>query len=189
MTKLEQVYGSSLYELAREEDLEEEILLDLRQVGALMEENPAYGRFLATVSISKEERCQALEEAFGGRVRPYVLNFMKLLCENGYMHCFPSCIKEYVRRYNEEQGIVEVCAVTAVSMNPSLQDALREKLQQLLGKTVELTCRVDEACMGGVKLELPGRQLDGTVKSRLDKLAASLRQAGTNVEGEVETWN
>lgn len=189
MTRQERVYGSSLYELAKEEGLAEEILSELRQVGAILEENPAYGRFLATVSVSKEERCHALEEAFGGRVRPYVLNFMKLLCENGYMACFPGCIKEYIRRYNEDEGIVEVCAITAVAMSSSLQDALREKLQQLLGKTVELTCRVDKTCMGGVRLELPGRQLDGTVKSRLDTLAASLREAGTQTEGEVEIWN
>ena len=32
--------------------------------------------------------------------------------------------------------------------------------------------------MGGVLLELPGRQLDGTVKNRLDGLAAS-RKATT----------
>jgi len=29
--------------------------------------------------------------------------------------------------------------------------------------------------MGGVLLELPGRQLDGTVKQRLDNLAAALK--------------
>ena len=31
--------------------------------------------------------------------------------------------------------------------------------------------------MGGVLLELPGRQLDGTVKHRLDALSASLKAA------------
>ena len=177
MTKLEQVYGGSLYALAKEENLEQEILEEIRQISAIFEENPEYVSFLSTLSIAKESRCKALDEAFGGRVQPYVLNFMKLLCENGYMNQFHGCVKEYVRLYNQAHDIVEVCAVTAVPMNVELQKALHEKLQTVLGKTVELQCRVDEACMGGVRLELPDRRLDGTVKHRLDKLAAALQGA------------
>ena len=62
-------------------------------------------------------------------------------------------------------------------MSDKLTAALKAKLEATLGKTVELSCRVDPACMGGVRLELPGRQLDGTVKNRLDGLAASLKNA------------
>ena len=174
MTKLEQVYGSSLYALAQEEGLTGEILQQLRQVDAIFAENPDYEQFLSTLSISKEERCKALDEAFGGRVQIYLLNFMKLLCENGYMRHFRGCVKEYIRLYNSENGIVEVCAVTAVPMKEELRKALHEKLQTVLGKTVELRCRVDKTCMGGVRLELPDGRLDGTVKHRLDKLADAL---------------
>ena len=60
---------------------------------------------------------------------------------------------------------------------PLLLHKLLQKLQTVLGKTVELNCKVDPACMGGVLLELPGRQLDGTVKHRLDALSASLKAA------------
>ena len=58
MTKLEQVYGGSLYDLAKEEGLTEQIGGELRQVLALFDENPDYGRFLATLSIAKTERGQ-----------------------------------------------------------------------------------------------------------------------------------
>ena len=81
------------------------------------------------------------------------------------------------RRYHEDHNIVEVRAVTAVPMNEKLTAALKAKLEATLGKTVELSCKVDPACMGGVLLELPGRQLDGTVKNRLEGLAASLKAA------------
>lgn len=175
MTKSEQVYGGSLYELAKEEGKEETIYTQLQQVMQLMEENPDYGRLLQNVSISKQERCAVLEEAFGGRIEPYLLNFMKILCENAMMGQLKGCAGEFRRRYNEDHDIVEVCAVTAVEMSQAIREKLRDKLQQILGKTVELRCRIDPGCMGGVLLELPGRQLDGTVKHRLDALGASIR--------------
>ena len=175
MTKLEQVYGGSLYDLAKEEGLTEQIGGELRQVLALFDENPDYGRFLATLSIAKTERCAALDEAFGGKIQPYLLNFMKILCENGTIGHLKGCAQEYRRRYNEDHGIVEVCAVTAVPMADGLRDKLRIKLEATLGKTVELKCKEDPKCIGGVLLELPGRQLDGTVRHRLDDLGRSLQ--------------
>lgn len=177
MTKTEQVYGGSLYDLAKEEGLDRAILDELTQVIAIFDGAPDYWRLLSTVSIAKEERCKALDEALGGRVQPYLLNFMKILCENGTMGSFKGCAKEYRHRYNEDNNIVEVRAVTAVPMNEKLTAALQAKLETVLGKTVELSCKVDPACMGGVLLELPGRQLDGTVKHRLDALSASLKAA------------
>lgn len=177
MTKLEQVYGGSLYALAKEEGLEREILGELREILKIFDENPDYIPFLSTLSIAKDARCKALDEAFGGKIQPFALNFMKILCENGYMSRFSGCVKEYIRLYHLDNDIVEVCAVTAVPMAEELQTALHEKLQKVLGKTVELTCKVEERCMGGVRLELPDRRLDGTVKNRLDKLAAALMGA------------
>ena len=177
MTKTEQVYGGSLYELAREEGLTEQILEELQQLIALFDAEPDYWRFLDTRSIPKETRCAALDEALKGRVQPYLLNFLKILCENGTAGQLKGCAREYRRRYHEDHNIVEVRAITAIPMQERLQQALQTKLEAVLGKTVELTCKVDPACMGGVLLELPGRQLDGTVKHRLDALAASLKTA------------
>ena len=177
MTKMEQVYGGSLYDLAKEEGLTEQIYTELQQVIAIFDGAPDYWRFLQTLSIAKDERCKALDEALGGRIQPYLLNFLKILCENGTVGGLKGCAQEYRRRYNEDHNIVEVRATTAVEMKPQLREALQEKLQTLLGKTVELTFKVDPACMGGVLLELPGKQMDGTIKHRLDALGAALKNA------------
>ena len=175
MTKTEQVYGGSLYELALEEGLSREILTQLDQVIAVFDENPDYWRFLSTLSIAKDERCKALDQALKGKIHPYLLNFLKILCENGTVGQLKGCAREYRRRYHEDNAIVEVCAVTAVAMNEALQTKLQKKLEGMLGKTVELSNKVDPACMGGVLLELPGRQLDGTVRHRLEDISKILK--------------
>ena len=138
MTKQDQVYGGSLYELAKEEGLEEKIGGELTAVVKIFDETPDYWRFLGTLSISKQERCAALDEALGGKVEPYLLNFMKILCENGTIAALRGCAAEYRRRYNDDHDIVEVCAVTAVALREQMQSKLTEKLQSVLGKTVEL---------------------------------------------------
>ena len=114
MTALGAEYGGALYALAAEEGLEEAILEELCEVRGLLAENPDYEKLLALPSVPKAERCAALDEAFGGRVQPYLLNFLKILCEKGAIRALPDCLKEYRARYNEAHGILEATAVTAV---------------------------------------------------------------------------
>ena len=68
-----------------------------------------------------------------------------------------------------------VRAVTAVPLTQTQTQKLREKLEKLTGKTVELENRVDPECLGGVRLDYNGMRVDGTVQNRLDSIRGLLR--------------
>lgn len=170
MTQTAKTYGSALYELAVEEKLSGEILEELNVLCPAMQENPEFIRLLSTPSISKEERCQVLDSSFRGKLQPYLLNFLKILCERGYMRDLQGCYQEYRSRYNADNGILEATAITAVPLSDGLRQRLHDKLAAITGKTVDLTMRVDPACIGGIRLELDGTELDGTVRHRLDDM-------------------
>lgn len=175
MTQTAQTYGESLYELARDEQLGEEILSQLQMVSRLWQENPQYIRLLSSPTVPKQECCDVLDESFRGRVHPYLLNFMKILAENGTVSQLPGCEEAYRRRYNEENGIVEVAVVTAMPLSKSLQEKLRARLEAYTGKTIVLRPRVDAAILGGIRLEMAGKRLDGSVRNRLEDLQATLQ--------------
>ena len=175
MTRTAKTYGGALYDLAQEEHLEDALLSDLVGVQAVLDQNPDYLRLLCTPSIPKDERRRLLDEAWRGQIHPYVLNFMKLLCDNGTLRELSGCAQEYRRRYNAAHDILEVRAVTAVALRPELLDKLRAKLEAQTGKRIELSSRVDESLLGGVLLELPDRQLDGTVAYHLEEIQRILR--------------
>ena len=56
MTKTAKIYGDSLYDLAAEEKLTEEILPQMEQVAVLFKENPDYLTLLSEPSVAKAER-------------------------------------------------------------------------------------------------------------------------------------
>ena len=172
MTEVAKMYGGSLYDLAAEEGLEESILTQLDQVTALFGQYPDWLRLLSQPNIPKKERCALLDEALApGGVHRYLLNFLKLLCERGSLGEVKGCAREYRRRYNAAHGILEVTAVSAVPLTPEQTEKLRQKAQQMTGKAVELTVKLDKRVLGGIRLELDGVQLDGTVRSRLETLS------------------
>lgn len=174
MTDAAKNYGGALYELARDEALSERLLGEITALNESFSTEPGFVRLLSAPSIPKQERCRILDDSFRGKVHPYVLNFLKILTEKGYIREFGSCCQVFRRRYNEDNGIVSVTAVTAVPLNEELRTKLLSKLSQVTGKQIDLSCRVDPKTLGGVRLDFDGKQVDGTVRRRLDDLRAIL---------------
>ena len=170
MTEIARMYGGSLYDLAAEEGLETRILGELDEVAALLEANPDYMHLLSTPSIPKKERCGLLDEALRDKVHLYVLNFLKILCEKGTLRELPGCARAYRVRYNEAHGILEATATTAVAMTEAQEKSLHEKLEKLAGETIDLKTKVDAEVLGGIRLDIEGTELDGTVQNRLATL-------------------
>lgn len=170
MTEIARMYGGSLYDLAAEEGLDTRILGELDEVMTLLKANPDYLHLLSTPSIPKKERCGLLDEALRGQVHLYVLNFLKILCEKGTLRELPGCARAYRVRYNEAHGILEATATTAVAMTAEQEKSLHEKLEKLTGKTIDLKTKVDAKVLGGIRLDIEGTELDGTVQNRLATL-------------------
>ena len=177
MTETAKMYGGSLYDLAAEEGLETRILGELDEVQQLLKQNPDYLRLLSTPSIPKKERCGLLDEALRDQVHLYVLNFLKILCEKGTLRELSGCARAYRVRYNQAHGILEATATTAVAMTEQQAKSLHEKLEKLTGKTIDLKTKVDAKVLGGIRLDIEGTELDGTVRSRLAGLRSSIAAA------------
>lgn len=170
-------YGGALYDLAREEALEQQILQELHEVSELFRQNPDYARLLMEPSIEKAERAKLIDEAWGGNIHPYTVNFLKLLCDNGTICSLPDCFHAFRARYNRDYGIIDVRAVTAIPLSPAQTARLKEKLEAKCKKKVELTVRTDASLLGGIRLELPDKQLDGSVQSHLNQIQQLLENS------------
>lgn len=175
MTQIGNAYAQGLYALAKDEGLTETILQQLDALHTAFREEPSFLRLLSTPNLSKQERLSVLDSSLRQQVHPYVLNFLKLLTEKGAISHFPHCCVAFREQYNADNGILPVQAVSAVPLSEAQVQKLTEKLEVITGKTVELTNRVDPDCLGGVRLDYDGKRVDGTVKNRLDGIAAALK--------------
>lgn len=174
MTEVGTNYGGALYELAAAEGLTQEILGQLQVLTESFAAEPAFSGLLCAHSLSKAERCKILDDSFAGKVHPYVLNFLKILTEKGYVRQFADCCKAYRMRYNADNNILPVVAMTAVALSQEQSARLKEKLEKLTEKTVELTNRVDSHVLGGVRLDFDGKCMDDTLAHRLESVRALL---------------
>ena len=175
MTEIANVYGGALYDLAKDENLTEQLLKELNALDQAFAQEPGFVGLLSSPNLPKAQRVQVLEDSFRSNFHPYVLNFLKILTEKGYIRHFPECCKVYRERYNTDNGILPVTAVTAIPLSDALRKKLADKLATTTGKRIELTCKVDPDCLGGVRLDYDGKRLDDTVSHRLDSVRGLLK--------------
>jgi F-type H+-transporting ATPase subunit delta len=170
------LYGGSLYELAAEEQLTDAMLEQVQEIRQIFRENPEYVRLLQEPSVPIKERTGLIETAFGTQAERYLVNFLKLLCERGILGEYAGCCEEFVQRYNADHNIAEAVVTSAVELTEEQAAALTERLRQISGKKISLTRKTDPSILGGLRVELEGKQLDGTVQSRLSGISRKLNE-------------
>ena len=175
MTQVGSVYGEALYELASAEDLTKQILEEMRALCAGFREEPSFIRLLRSPNLAKQERIEIIDRCFASKVHVYLLNFLKILTEKGYIHHFDDCTAAFEQLFNRDHNILPVTAVTAVQMNPEQISALTAKLSGITGKSVVLRNRIDSSCIGGVRLDYDGLSLDDTVSARMASIRETLK--------------
>ncbi len=167
-------YGGALYVLAKEENLCPELQRELETLGESFRAEPEFETLLSAHTLSKTQRCQILDACFQGELHPYVLNFLKILVEKGYIRFFRDCCEAYTARYYEDSGILPVTAVTAVPLTTAQEQTLKAKLQSITGKQILLTGKLDPRVLGGIRLDYSGLRLDDTIAHRLERLKTML---------------
>jgi F0F1-type ATP synthase delta subunit len=78
-----------------------------------------------------------------------------------------------ITRYLADHGVVIAEVTSAFGLAEATKEALKALITKETGaKDVELTEAIDKTVLGGVKLALPGRELDTTIARKLNQLRA-----------------
>lgn len=167
-------YGRALFLITEEDRLSDKVLADVKTAERILADNPEYIKLLNSPALPKEERVMLADKAFTA-LEVSLLNLIKILIEKRELHLFSKVAKEYSTLYDESRGILRVEAVTAIPLTDGQRSAMTDRLSKSLGKTVVLRNTVDPSTLGGVKIRYSGVQLDGSVKTRLDKFEEALK--------------
>jgi len=101
-------------------------------------------------------------------------NLLALLSENGRLATLAEIAAQFDKLKSDAENKVFVRLSAASEVDARQIENMTEALRRKLGRTVELEVEVNPNLIGGAIVRADDRVIDGSVKSRLQRLAASL---------------
>lgn len=167
-------YGDALFMLAKELDEIDIVKNDFDTLSAAVEENSEYLKLLDTPSLSREERVNLVDAAFG-TLNKNLVNLIKILAERRLVYLVSKIRQAYMLAYDEHYNIERVEAISAIPLTSEQINKLQLKLEKVTGKQIVVKNTIDSSILGGMKLRYLGIQLDGSIKTKLDNFEKSLK--------------
>jgi len=174
--ELAQVYGRSLFEVAREQGKLDELREQLGQLADALDENRELAVFFFSPYFSTAEKQQALGRLLDG-ADPVFVNFLKLLIENHRMPVIFRIRHEYERLWDEENRTLPVEITSAIALDEAMTESLGRTIGERAGRKVTLAARVDPDILGGVIIRVGNSILDASIRNRLEQLRRHVAQA------------
>ncbi len=168
MADLSKEYSAALFSLAMENTLVDRFKAELGQIKDSIDED--YILILKSPALSLGARLDIIEEAFGGSMHEYIVSFVKLLCENGQIELLPNTIDEFFEMCHELENRAHAKIYYVMEPSQSQKEKLEIKLSEMTGKKIDALYIKDTSLIGGIKIELDDKIIDGSLSARLSNI-------------------
>lgn len=178
---LSEIYARSLFELAESKggrEMIEGCLGELEDILEMARGNPRFGEFLASRVLPVKDRANSLTKIFKGKSSDLTLRFLQILNQKGRLSHLPSIAAAYDQLVQQKFGRIEVDVYTASPISTDELRLIRERLHKAIGKEPIVHPYTDESMIGGVRIQIGDKLIDGSLSTRLRKLRDQLATDG-----------
>jgi F-type H+-transporting ATPase subunit delta len=102
-------------------------------------------------------------------------NLVRVLAENGRLELLPQIREQFEALKNEREGVMEAEVQSAFDLSDAQVADLVSRLEKKFGRKVKATVTVDKALIGGVRLVLGDKVIDGSARAQLGALETALK--------------
>ncbi len=174
------VYAGVLLDLAEQAGRTDAIADEVEQLMELLRADPGLRRLIACRAIRREERSAMLSRLFEGRVDDVLYRLIRVLNDKDRLTALPAVLGAFDEMLVERKGIVEADVFVARRLEESELAEVKASLERALGKEVVVHPYVDESLIGGLKIRVGDRLIDGSVATQLRRMRQKLVEAGRN---------
>jgi F-type H+-transporting ATPase subunit delta len=176
-------YAQAAFELARAGG-ELAAWSDFLRLAALLVTEPEVSRLLFTPGADLQRLAASMadicREQLGNPAplrdgeRSLGANLLKVLVANRRLSALPDISVRFDALKAEAENTLDVTLTTASSVTDEQQGRIVDSLKKRFGRQVRLKVQLDADLIGGARLQVGDRVIDGSVRTGLQKLATAL---------------
>lgn len=174
-------YARALADVAGEQDAKilDRTTDEISLAADVLAGDPQILRFFDDPSVQREHKDASVQTLVRqAKLSELSARFLGVLIDNRRISAL-SAIGEALRALRDERlGIVRAETTMAVKPSEDEMKELRQALEKMTGRQVQLSVTIDRNVLGGARTRVGSRVYDGTLKSQLAALRRRLEQTG-----------
>ncbi len=178
VTEIGRRYSRSVFELAVEGDVLDQVSSDLSHLNTWVLESADLAHLFLSPVIDPAHKAKALDTiAEKAGFQLVTRKFLGVLARNGRLPLYASIYTSFVEMMDGHNKTARAHVVTSVPLSAAQAKSLSTALTSVLGAVPNITSEVDPSLLGGIKVKVGSRLFDASLKTKLDSLKFALKRA------------
>jgi F-type H+-transporting ATPase subunit delta len=170
-------YALALYDLANQQAALDTAAQDLAQLRRMIEDNADLKRVLNNRILKRATKAAAIGAVVErAGLSELVGKFIGVLARNGRLAVLPQVIAAYTKILAEKRGEVTATVTASQELSEDQIAGLKDNLKRATGmNNVALDIWIDPAIIGGLVVKIGSRRIDGSLRTKLQKLQLAMK--------------
>jgi F-type H+-transporting ATPase subunit delta len=170
-------YATALFELAREERAIDGVKADLDRFDALIAESPDLMRLIRSPVFSAEQQSKALAAVLErAGIGGLTAKFLLVVTANRRLFAVRAILKDVRALVARHRGEVTADVTLAEQPDDRQLAAIKDALQAVTGKNVQVAVQVEPSIIGGLIVKLGSRMVDSSLRTKLRSIKHAMKE-------------
>jgi F-type H+-transporting ATPase subunit delta len=146
-------------------------------IGALAQvaEDKRVQAAIADPAHSEAQAAGVFISILAGKLDGQAENFVRVLAENNRLELLPEIHLQFEVLKNEREGVLEAQVYSAFELTEAQVADLAQRLEKRTSRKVRTKVEVDQSLIGGVKIVIGDKVIDGSARGQLAALENALK--------------
>jgi F-type H+-transporting ATPase subunit delta len=176
---LAQRYAAALLELAEEKRALDAVSADMVALGHMIADSSDLQNLITSPLMERADQARAITAV--GKAASFgelTQRFLGLVAANRRLFALPGIIKAFHKMLADKRGEVAAEVTAAHPLTDAQQAAVSDAIKRVVGGKVSIDMKVDPSLLGGLIVRVGSRMIDGSVKTKLQKLQLAMKGVG-----------
>ncbi len=130
---------------------------------------------LLTGAVAPEALSKTFIGVCGEQLDKAGQNLIKVMADNKRLRVLPEVLEQFIELRAALEATVEVEVTSANVLSEEQQAKIAAAMEKRLSRKVKLNCKIDKSVLAGIVIRAGDMVIDGSVRSRLERLADVLQ--------------
>ena len=147
---------------------------DALQAAAIVVKDPRVAGLLDNPRVRPEELAQLVDDIAARALGEHGANFMRTLADNRRLGLLPEIAQLFATLKDDAEGVADVTVTSAAPLDEAQRGRIGAALERRLKRKVRPHFQTDPALIGGAVLRAGDLVIDGSLRTRLERIAYEL---------------